>query len=138
MASILAIDPGTHRSGWVVYENGRVADCGVNDNWDVATYVRYGASLHPGRNGRRVDEIAIEMVEHYGRGMPAGESIFETCVWIGRFVQSAPHPDCVLVIPRREVKLELCGSSRAKDPNVRQALIDRVGPKGKKIGRAHV
>jgi len=26
----------------------------------------------------------------------------------------------------------LCGSVRAKDSNIRQALIDRVGPQGKK------
>jgi len=30
-------------------------------------------------------------------------------------------------ISRRAVKLHLCGSARAKDANIRQALIDRYG-----------
>jgi hypothetical protein len=33
------------------------------------------------------------------------------------------------------VKLHLCNSPRAKDGNVRQALIDRVGPQGTKKGQ---
>ena len=36
---------------------------------------------------------------------------------------------------RQEVKLHLCNSARAKDANIRQALIDRFGGKDKAIGR---
>ena len=31
------------------------------------------------------------------------------------------------MLPRRAVKLALCGDSRARDANIRQALIDRFG-----------
>ena len=31
------------------------------------------------------------------------------------------------MLPRRAVKLALCGDSRAKDANIRQELIDRFG-----------
>jgi hypothetical protein len=39
------------------------------------------------------------------------------------------------MLQRRAVKLALCGDSRAKDANIRQALIDRFGGKDAAIGR---
>jgi hypothetical protein len=41
----------------------------------------------------------------------------------------------VVLLPRRAVKLALCGDSRAKDANIRQALIDRFGGKDAAVGR---
>ena len=75
--------------------------------------------------------LAIEMIASYG--MPVGREVFETCVWIGRFVQ-AWQGDHALVY-RREVKLHLCGQPRAKDANIRQALIDRWGGKDRAVGK---
>ena len=46
--------------------------------------------------------------------------------WAGRFAEAA-HRVPVVMLPRRAVKLALCGDSRAKDANIRQALIDRFG-----------
>jgi len=83
-----------------------------------------------------IDHLAIEMVASYG--MPVGASVFETCVWIGRFIQSWAAPGAGLThefIYRREVKLYLCNNARAKDANVRQALIDIYGGKEKAIGK---
>jgi hypothetical protein len=38
-------------------------------------------------------------------------------------------------VKRREVKIHLCGSMKAKDANVRQVLLDRYGPgKAKAVG----
>jgi hypothetical protein len=64
--------------------------------------------------------------------MPVGREVFETCVWIGRFVQAwgAKHA----MVYRSEVKSHLCHSAKAKDSNVRTALIDRWGGKVKAIG----
>jgi hypothetical protein len=70
------------------------------------------------------------MVASYG--MPVGREVFETCVWIGRFQQSWRYPEAVKLVYRRDVKLHLCGNSRAKDANIRQALIDKLGPVGTK------
>ena len=38
----------------------------------------------------------------------------------------------VRLVYRKDVKLHLCGSPRAKDPNIRQALLDKLGPVGTK------
>lgn len=35
---------------------------------------------------------------------------------------------------RRAVKLHLCGSMRAKDGNIRQALVDRFGGQAQAVG----
>jgi hypothetical protein len=67
--------------------------------------------------------------------MPVGAEVFETCVWIGRFMQYWCHfasEQSITRIPRKEVKVHLCGTTKAKDANIRQALIDRIGPQGTK------
>jgi len=77
-----------------------------------------------------IDTLAIEMIASYG--MAVGREVFETCVWIGRFQQVWRSPESVRLVYRRDVKLHLCGNPRAKDPNIRQALIDLLGPAGTK------
>jgi len=81
--------------------------------------------------GRRCDALVIEMIE--GRGMPVGASVFETCCWIGRIEQMwvfAAERKPRHRIYRRNIKLQICGSSRAKDSNVRQAILDRYPAAG--------
>lgn len=117
--TIFAIDPGTTECGWCLFD-GRVISSGVMDNAGMVETVRR----------ERADLLAIEMVASYG--MPVGREVFETCVWIGRMAQSWRAPDSVLYVYRRDVKLHLCGSPRAKDANIRQALIDKLGPVGTK------
>lgn len=123
MATVFAIDPGSHQSGCVLYTDGRVARCGVTPNRNVIEMLQ-----DDWWDG--FPKVAIEWVDHYG--MAVGRDVFETVRWIGRFQQAWVCPHEVMLIPRREVKLELCGSARAKDGNVRQALLDRLGPKGTK------
>jgi hypothetical protein len=119
---ILAVDPGTSESGWVMYEDGKVHDSGVMSNTDILAHMRsvpdYGQKL------------AIEMIASYG--MAVGREVFETCVWIGRFIEAWHSPDDVRLIYRKDVKMHLCGTPRAKDANIRQALIDLLGPQGTK------
>jgi 5-methylcytosine-specific restriction protein A len=55
-----------------------------------------------------------------------GAEVFDTVLWAGRFAEAA-HRVPVVLLPRRAVKLALCGDSRARDANIRQALIDRFG-----------
>lgn len=65
--------------------------------------------------------------------MPVGREVFDTCVWIGRFIQAvAEYGKDYEYIYRKEEKMNLCGSMKAKDSNIRQALIDRFGVVGTK------
>lgn len=118
--NILAIDPGTSESGFVLFSYGKVLESGVESNEDMLGRVYRG----------QADNLAIEMIASYG--MPVGREVFETCVWIGRFVQRWSKPHEVNLVYRKDVKIFLCQSTRAKDPHVRQALIDLIGPQGTK------
>lgn len=111
--NILSIDPGTDKSGWCSYhpELG-ILGCGVKPNDIMLMEVRYSCA----------DVLAIEMVASYG--MPVGREVFETVRWTGRFQQAWARPDDVMLVYRRDVKLHLCNSSKAKDANIRQALLD--------------
>jgi hypothetical protein len=123
VANMLAVDPGTSQSGWVLFDGQRVLDSGVMPNPEVVRLIRAHADGCTGT-------LAIERFE--ARGMPMGEDSIETVIWTGRFVQAWRDPDAVRLVKRREVKSHLCGTSKAKDPHVRQALLDTVGPVGKK------
>ena len=114
---VLAIDPGTEQSGWCVYGHDQVLAAGVMPNDEMLAYVQ---RTHMGINGVR---LAIEMIASYG--MPVGREVFETVRWIGRFQQAWHQPEGVMFVYRKDVKLHLCGSPRAKDGNIRQALLDR-------------
>lgn len=118
--AILALDPGPELTGWVLLAGGRVLGSGVAANNAALQMVKTSDAGH----------LAVEMIASYG--MAVGREVFETCVWIGRFVQAWRQPDAAHLIYRRDVKLHLCGSPRAKDPNIRQALLDLLGPQGTK------
>lgn len=124
---LLAIDPGTTESAYVEYdtEQRRVV------SW---------AKLPNAEMLRRIDEswskaFACEMIQSYG--MSVGREIFETVLWVGRFCERWEHMsdrEPARLVFRREVKIHLCNSVKAKDANVRQALIDRYGGKAQAIG----
>jgi hypothetical protein len=79
--------------------------------------------------------LALEMIASYG--MPVGREIFETCLWIGRFIEAwEMRQGRYQLIYRKDVKLFHCESARATDANIRAALIDRYGPgKERAIGK---
>jgi len=145
---ILAIDPGPVYSAYCLYdtEQRKPLEWDKVPNGEILTWLDHNG-------GELVDELVIEMVASYG--MAVGATVFETCVWIGRFEECwrqneilwtpRSHPKEVAQrsaargpkppprrIFRRDVKLHLCGQARAKDANIRQALLDRFGPKGTK------
>jgi hypothetical protein len=120
---VLAIDPGPVESGYVLWNGTEVKESGHIPNGDLRYKMGLDYGILPGA-------VVIEMVASYG--MAVGASVFETCVAIGRFQEAWHAPDEVALMYRRIVKLHLCGSAKAKDTNIRQALIDRFGPVGTK------
>jgi hypothetical protein len=119
---ILAIDPGTHDSGYVIYDNRAVHESGILPNREMRLLVKHSDC----------DRLCIEMIASYG--MAVGKEVFETCVWIGRYQEVWHSPDEVEFVYRKDVKLHLCGTPRAKDANIRAALIDLWGGKAQAIG----
>ena len=132
---ILAIDPGPVESGWCVIdsETREPLEFTKAPNHEVLSLFRRGDVVLSDPPHR----VVIEMIGHYGTGMPAGKDVFDTCVWIGRFQQHAltglgELPELVL---RPTVKAHLCGTPKAKDANVTQALVDRFTPGAKNFGK---
>lgn len=117
--SLIAIDPGSEQSAivWIAHD-GFPKKFDIMPNERLLEHIRGICAPETGWA-----HLAIEMIASYG--MPVGAEVFETCVWIGRFIESWDGP--FTKIYRREVKSFLCGDSKAKDGNIRQALIDRYG-----------
>ena len=129
MTSVVAIDPGPSISAYAVLEDGWPVLIGIDENDRVMSDLQYVALKWSEA------ELAREMVACYG--MPVGAEVFETCVWVGRFHESWKQKQpasAVHYVFRKDVKMNLCQNMRAKDPNIRQALIDRFGGKEKGIG----
>lgn len=120
---LLAIDPGTTDSAYVIYNGERPIEWGKVDN-EVLIDRLWGGFP-------QCERCAIEMIQNYGTGMAVGADVFRTCVWIGRFAEAwdrsnTSQTDAVF-LKRKEVVAQICGSVTGKDANVRQAMKDRFG-----------
>lgn len=123
MESMFAIDPGTVESAWCEFNGERVLSSAKEPNEQVLSRLRE----------LPIQPVAIEMVASYG--MPVGREVFETVLWTGRFYEALRHNGLVPGLTYRlAVKIHLCGTAKAKDANIRQAIIDRFpGTGGGKI-----
>jgi len=131
---LLAIDPGTRQSAWVLMdttatvpvrladgsraERPRLIDFGIVPNDDLLLLLRGIAA------DRSTDAAVIERVQPLG--MSVSDDVFETVYWSGRFAE-ALHPRSTYRLGRKVVKAHLCGTTRAKDPNVNAVVKDRYG-----------
>lgn len=127
---IVAVDPGPEESAFTIYlpDEHDIADMNIVGNKELLQILRQEAAGGPEIT------LAIEMIASYG--MTVGKSTFDTCVWIGRFEQCwlDSGGETYSEIFRREAKLALCQHPRAKDKNIRRAVIDRFGGEKKGIG----
>lgn len=115
---VLAIDPGPTDSAWVFYDNAVVAH-DKQTNAAVLDTLRH--------TGVVFDVLVVEKIA--AMGMAVGAEVFDTAQWSGRFIEARDAMgEPWAEVKRHEVKMHLCGSMRAKDPNIRAALLDRFGP----------
>ena len=112
---LLAIDPGNEMTGYVLMDKEYTPHSfGKIRNEEMRDILYQG----------EYTEAVVEMVASYG--MPVGATVFETCLEIGRYIEIARiRQRPVYLIYRREVKTNICGSVRANDATIRQALVDR-------------
>ena len=131
---ICGIDPGPTRSAYVIY------DTDTRQLRSTRAFPAFG-KVDNGTMSAVIMEVsfdwmAIERIAHMG--MPSvGEDIFDTVEWIGRFIEMRRNRGNWERVKRHQVKMHLCGSMKAKDGNIRQALIDRYGGKDAAIGKKH-
>jgi hypothetical protein len=119
---VLGIDPGPEQTAFVWFDGDRPGLNGIVSNEEML------ALLAQAQTNRA--NIFCEDIASYG--MAVGASVFSTCIWIGRYWQRCVDHARFNRVYRRDVKLHLCHSPRAKDGNVRVAFIDRIGPQGTK------
>jgi hypothetical protein len=118
---ILGIDPGPKHSGVVLFDADafKVEKAYCEPNEDILCDLRQWQGV----------TLAIETMA--AMGMAVAQDTFTTQLWAGRFVEAV---DCrggsVRDLKRQDVKLHLCGLARAKDPNVRRAVMDKFEATG--------
>lgn len=126
---ILGIDPGNKETGYALVDGETLKPIrfGKLDNYALLdeltdifeTFNNY--SIH----------VAMENFRNYG--MVVGQSVFDSCIWLGRLWQHCreynKRGETPIVrmkhIYREEEKLCICHSPKANDVTIKQALVDR-------------
>ena len=129
---LLAIDPGTSQSAFLVLDTDTysIIDKGKVENDVLIGMVKTGY----------FDMLVIEWIQNYGARLiggkvvgGAGQSVFETCRYVGRIQQIALDMGSkVELVYRTTIKAHITGKANANDKQVRSCLLDRYGEKGTK------
>ena len=125
---VMGVDPGPEESSYVVWDGKAIVDKFSGTNGDLLWLLRSSGRLPTG-----MEAVVFEKIVSYG--MAVGREVFETVFQTGRLYQQADRAQHnVVLMPRREVKMHLCGQARAKDTNIRIAILDRMGGKRAAVG----
>lgn len=115
---ILAIDPGTFKSGWCLMKDDYTpVDFDHEDNFDLYSKLLFGSIVHT--------EGVIETMTSYG---DSGQTVLDTNIWIGRFYERMNNPHPVMgpdTIPAKRVREHLCPGVKANDSTVMHSLVNR-------------
>lgn len=115
--ALLAIDPGTTHSGYVVYDGNKIHEFGKTENEELLAWIKYSYKFV-------LIRAVIEEINPY----TMGKTTRDTILWSGRFQEALEDQGTIVeYISRNTVRQTLCGSSGPKinDKVIRQALVDR-------------
>ncbi|MCL2220988.1 MAG: hypothetical protein FWC20_01795 [Oscillospiraceae bacterium] len=128
---VIAIDPGNKESAYCIMcaETFEPLDFGKVENHMLRHYIRDLWQFD------EIDCVAIENLQSYGNLI--GRDVLDTAQWIGRLYECFTRKTIrdLQLIYRMAVKVHICQDSRAKDTNVRRALIDRFALHDLKNGK---
>ena len=77
---VLAIDPGNEYSAAIIIEGKNIITRHYVDNVDMRDLM-----MSKFMDITDFDIMAIEMIASFG--MAVGQTVFDTCLWIGRFIE---------------------------------------------------
>jgi hypothetical protein len=125
---VLACDPGSRQSAILAYD-GSSRRGPIRNGVKAPEVVENGLLLGCLRLYDRevvAFPLLVESVEHYGQRV--GQDIFDTVRFAGRLQEVwESRGGTVHLVPRRTVKMHLCGTMKANDSDIRQALFHRFG-----------
>ena len=116
----MSIDPGSEQSAFVLID--------TLNNEPLFFDKLYNDEMLMILENRKYEKLVIEMISSYG--MKVGSSVFETCVWVGRFIQKAVERGIPYeIIYRKDVKKHFGVKAKKDMPNadsqIRSELIKR-------------
>jgi len=129
---ILGIDPGNKETGYALVDGETLKPIlfGKMDNYALLDEL---TDIFEVYNDYEI-HIAMENFRNYG--MSVGQTVFDSCIWLGRLWQHCreynKHGKTPIVrmqyVYRAEEKMCICHSMKATDATIKQALVDRFAP----------
>lgn len=102
---LMAIDPGTTESAYVVLDDGKPVEFAKVHNGEMLKICEHWKG-----------KLVIEQFKSYGN--PVGDSVFTTCIWMGRFIQA--FDGIATLVPRKTYASMFC--SKPNDSTIRGAM----------------
>ncbi len=143
MAVFCGVDPGTDKSGFVLFDNvdKRVIFSDDLRNEIILSILRIEGDFPMVSSVETWETFFIEDIE--SMGLVVGKSTFQTVKWIGRFIEAYEYSTKkkAVGISRGDEKITLCGArtfvnpktgsrKAVTDANIKSAVIDRFLPLG--------
>lgn len=122
---VIGVDPGPTKSAYIVLRDGEIKSFGFKENLELKKLIREYEGCR----------IGIEYIGFMGGG--AGQSVFDTAFWVGRFTEAWCSKNRVIRIKRQKIKSYFNANSRKEnaDSRIRYELICKYGRQGTKNDR---